>query len=80
MNPDDGNPAKSVGPAIQKLKQLKLRWGVVGEVDSWKQAPQLIQVRAMDNVETWRLRAAHPNDPPKTVDLNDYELVESKKA
>ncbi len=81
MNPDDGAPSRSTGNAIVKLSDLRDRWGRVGsEVNAWKEAPQLIQVRAMDFLETWRLVAAHPIDPPKTVLLNKYELVSKEKV
>ena len=78
MDPNDGKPGIIAGPAVMKLSDLRDRWGVV-EPETWTQPPVLIQVKAMDYLETWRLVAAHPNDPPKTVLLNRYELIEKKR-
>lgn len=80
MNPDDGLPGQyQTGKATMRLNDLKVRWGVLSaEVDSWKIAPTLIRVRAMDYIETWKLLPT-PHDPPKTVGLNRYELIDKTK-
>lgn len=76
MNPDDGLPGrKTSAPAVQKLSDLSKRWGVV-EPETWKSAPELIRVRAMDRMETWRKRE-HPSAPAKTVMETQYELTDT---
>lgn len=80
MNPADGEPGRTSGLAVMMLRDLRLRWGVQGaEVDGWKTAPELIQVRAMDDIEYWRKRE-HQSAPAKTVLLTQYELIEKRKA
>lgn len=79
-DPTDGEVNTRGGDlAVQTLRQLRNRWGVV-DIDNWKIAPQLIRVNGMDWVETWRLRAAHQQALPKTVDLNTYELASITKV
>ncbi len=80
MNPQDGEPARTSGNAIQLLRDLRLRWGIQGaEVDGWKTAPTIIRVKAMDYLETWR-KHEHSLEPAKTVLLTKYELIEKERT
>ncbi len=57
--------------ARQKLKSLRLRWGVSEPGDGWKKV-ELVQVRAMDYLETWSRRSGHGDDA-------EFELIEKRK-
>ncbi len=66
------------GAATQTLKQLRTRWGA--EVDKWTAPPELVMVRAMDDIEIWRWRKPHTIHPLKDIGSAVYELTEKRKA
>lgn len=57
--------------ARQKLKHLKVRWGVV-EPEDWRKV-ELIQVRAMDEIEYWSRHSGVGEDA-------EFQLIEKRKA
>ncbi len=57
--------------ARQKLKHLRTRWGVSEPTDDWRKV-ELVQVRAMDYLETWSRRSGHGDDA-------EFELIEKRK-